>query len=163
MSTEHNPEPPAGYRLLTDEEKKRPLPLDAMHLANAFSGVWEPSESRGNILTPFMQQQPYATLTPEHNPDNLTPEQVGEGWRLLKIGEAIEDGDEVYERDDNYSIHWEKTVRGGCTPDSVTTYRRRITPDAGKAEAVCKVCKRKMDLVCDPTGQREYYHCFACE
>lgn len=38
-----------------------------------------------------------------HNPDNLTPDQIGEGWRLRGKDELIQSGDEWY---------WRKTKNG---------------------------------------------------
>jgi predicted nucleic acid-binding Zn-ribbon protein len=134
------PEPPPNYRLLTDEEKQRPLPMGAMHLANTDLGLWAPSECCGNILTPFMRQQPYAVpLSPvaepqEHNPDNLTPERVGEGRRLLSAGELIELGDEWFT-----GKMWKPvsaSIGDLVEPDGRLCFRRRISPVAGKEQPV---------------------------
>lgn len=78
-------------------------------------------------------------MSTEHNPDNLTPEQVGEGWRLLKQHEPITDGDERWD-----GQRWKRTNLYGFSPSQEfgiqRTYRRRITPDAGKAEAKAVKC-----------------------
>lgn len=58
-----------------------------------------------------------------HNPENLTPEQVGvsEGWRLLLEDEQAVEGDEV-----NLPLGWEPTLNyGGHTKSASLTYRTK--------------------------------------
>ena len=64
-----------------------------------------------------------------HNPDNLTPEQVGEGYRLLAAGELIPPDGEccVFAgiAVDRRTI-WTKSVRAGFLPHRSTTYRTTL-------------------------------------
>lgn len=55
----NQPEPPVGYRLLTDEEKKQPLPMDAL----AYLGEeWLPSRAAGRLAGKSDQRETtYAT------------------------------------------------------------------------------------------------------
>lgn len=74
-------------------------------------------------------------MNQEHNPDNLTPEQVGDGWRLLKVGESILAGDEMW-----LDI-WDPVtgLTGQPMDEAYTEVRHRITPpspDAGTGTPV---------------------------
>lgn len=71
-----------------------------------------------------------STQKNEHNPDNLTPEQVGKGFRLLQYGEVIDPMDEMYIARFGNS-RWEPT--GPSAPGHIIekahyAHRRRITP-----------------------------------
>jgi hypothetical protein len=75
----------------------------------------------------------------EHNPDNLTREQLGEGWRFLSMAEMLQDaqpGDEYW----SGGKWWESVL--GCEerffrnrkPAANATYRRRLSPDDRSAK-----------------------------
>jgi len=58
---------------------------------------------------------------PLHNPDNLTAEQVGAGWRLLTKDEGVNQEHEAWI---NNARGWNKTMRGCGTADQYdVTYR----------------------------------------
>jgi hypothetical protein len=75
------PEPPAGYRLLTDEEKTRPLPGDAMCWRNGGVGWVKVHRS--------MQYIPIAARSRSYATRAQSPE-TANGWR--PISEAPKDG-----------------------------------------------------------------------
>lgn len=78
-----DPTPPEGYRLLTDDEKKLPLPMDA--ITTTVSGIpWEDSIFRGQIAPEDQIKWPYATRTPE-----TTPETDVQARRLAGYGDAV--------------------------------------------------------------------------
>lgn len=83
-----------------------------------------------------MNPTPSQPERPEHNPDGLTPEQVGEGWQLLTRAEieANQGGDETTEIEKWEFGAWDST---GWTGDSIAyTYRRRVATRTPAPEAV---------------------------
>jgi len=60
----------------------------------------------------------------EHNPDGLSPADYGAPeWRLLKLREKSQVGDEWWDRGRWAKAHWI-----GLIPATLDTYRRRVTP-----------------------------------
>jgi hypothetical protein len=143
------PEPPKGYELWTDY--KQPVPKGALHRMKKYRGSskpWHPSTYCGEVLRPEYHSEtfdardyavplsPVAPEAQEHNPDGLTPEQYGAPeFRLLRVGEIPNEGDEM---DLGYSgTGWrvlDESYVGPITDSFVCTYRRRISPVAGKEE-----------------------------
>lgn len=71
----------------------------------------------------------------EHNPDNLTPEQVGEGWRLLMPCERIQNGDQYW------AEKWFNLVvisRAPFADQTQFTYRRRVSPPSPVTDATAE-------------------------
>lgn len=62
--------------------------------------------------------------TEYHNPANLTAEQIGEGYELLKKDDTIQEGDEFFAENGK----WSNSVSVGRKVISVYTYRRRKKP-----------------------------------
>lgn len=64
---EEMPEPPEGYRIVTEEEKQsKPLPIDALNYCEAvgvFPMEWCPSGYRGKLLPELHRDLIYATRT----------------------------------------------------------------------------------------------------
>ncbi len=57
------PTPPEGYRLLTNEEKNLPLPMDAIYFSRSFG--WTDGERRGKLANAAVI---YATREPTREP-----------------------------------------------------------------------------------------------
>lgn len=123
-----------GYRLLDAGET---LEQGDEYYAHAGGNVWEPSGLAGNKMGPDgalltrhnVYRRKVPAIAPGFNPDKLTVERVGEGYRLLEKGEAIRSGDE-YE----VSGEWiESTSAGEKVGDedslyvaSDSAYRRKV-------------------------------------
>jgi len=67
-----------------------------------------------------------------HNPENLTPEQVGEGWRPLVVGEQIHEGCECKPMWDRTSWHPGLDTHFKAGVWSPITYRTRAPLPAAK-------------------------------
>ena len=63
-----------------------------------------------------------------HNPDALTSEQVGQGWRLLTQEEVrkLPSDAEVWAFSGNMEGHWKPSMVRGCPGFSLMSYRTRI-------------------------------------
>lgn len=77
-SPEERPEPPKGYRLMSREELKHPLPPDALYNIPSIDGGWRESGHCGRV-TVYADRAFYATRTP-------APEQ-GAGEQFQKGGD----------------------------------------------------------------------------
>lgn len=90
------------------------------------------SETRNSCDAMFARWAEIETrkaIAPGHNPDKLTNEQVGEGWRLLRVGESTQEGDHYWNR---RAGGW-FNAGASCHPvhaDS-PTYRRRVSEGKG--------------------------------
>jgi len=131
----HNPEKlrvRKPYRLLTVEELEK-LPEDTQFHS---SGRWYESDSRGKAAIEIDRHETtYRTKTPlpveKPNP--------GKGYRLLKAGEKIKVGDELYSE---YSLGWVRSnsvgyILGKSGTKSLETgkpfpYRRKIESPAAE-------------------------------
>lgn len=70
-------------------------------------------------------QEPEPEPVEWHNPDNLTPDQVGEDYRLLAVGESVQEGSEVYRH--HLSEKWGPALRiAGLPPAESFTYRTNL-------------------------------------
>lgn len=92
---------------------------------------------------PVAAPEPQSPVAPGHNPQKLTVEQVGEGYRLLEVGEMILPVDAYY--DDRMGI-WLKTHRVSMAAtntirDGGYCYRRKLPnrPSHGASRATCPV------------------------
>lgn len=88
----------------------------------------------------------------EHNPDNLTPEQVGEGWRLLMPCERIQNGDQYW------AEKWFNLVvisRAPFADQTQLTYRRRVSPPSPETDATAEQLSENKggDEPCPVTAQ----------
>lgn len=91
------PEPPPGMRLLSDEEKKLPLPMDAMIFTQDIDGdawlswlSWLSSIWRNQYAPTYLRHRAYATAAPSPIPQAPTD---SDGWR--DIATAPKDGTPV--------------------------------------------------------------------
>lgn len=66
--------------------------------------------------------------TNPHNPDGLTAEQVGQGWRLLSQQEVrnLPSDAEVWAFSGNMEGHWKPSMVRGCPGFAQMSYRTRI-------------------------------------
>lgn len=98
-------------------------------------------------------------MSTEHNPDNLTPEHNQDGWRRILVGEFLQAGDQ-WESEQGWediepSFFGDRVVIDG--------FRRRITPDAGQAEAH-EICGNLHCPAAHVTHyQGEHPRCLTCE
>jgi hypothetical protein len=152
------PEPPPNYRILALSEYSQPLPSGAVYYSRAFG--WTRSTRIGAEqqndeviyavpLSPVSEPQ-------EHNPDGLTPEQVGKGWLLLSPGTKMREGDQMWKTSHpgypkgRWVPIW-TSLYGMEVPTKRTV--RRISPVAGKEEP-------KAERMCTfaPGGMLDWQH-----
>lgn len=173
MNTE-KPEPPEGYRIIPNEWLRSNLiPMDAKYTYE--QGAWIDSHYCGEMAEDdaLTEHDFYATRTPipspEHNPDGLTSEQVGEGYRLLKRGEPCEYSDEWWMKDKSRWHHMSHLYVGHVLDNF--TIRRRVTPipatGGEKGEEpelllvqmqICKACLDGVGQECHTAGCAMWLH-----
>lgn len=94
-------------------------------------GVWRRSESTGlkYVIDIPVRRLVKPAVTPAAEPVKPAP---GEGWRLLKEGEKVEQGDEYYSKSVGWvpSDNWRTNGKQGTNPAFVLGYRRRVTQPA---------------------------------
>ena len=121
--------PPASdeVRREADETKGQQMARFARQSAN----IVEPKE-RERLLVKGLQmideaRHPKNAIATGHNPDRLTVKQVGDGWRLLEVGEIQLADDEWDCGLSKWAINKPEAV-GNPVSDQDVAHRRRITP-----------------------------------
>ena len=96
------------------------------HTAEFWQAKFHTLRLENNGLRRRLRKQAAPAPALEHmgyNPNSLTPEQIGDGWRLLAYGEAVvpEDG-QIWER---ASGQWMDSILQGQHKDFSSAYRTR--------------------------------------
>lgn len=136
------PEPPKGKEWhnsngWTDDdlpEGFRPLLLGEMphegDEVKMYGETWRKQDEGQLTIEANAGGAPQRTKRPlpvePHNPQNLTPEEVGEGWRLRALGEVIGEGDEYWY---DLESEWRTTNYEGIKHNfKGSAYRTRTEP-----------------------------------
>ena len=78
------------------------------------------------LTSAYVAQAPDPEPVEWHNPDNLTPEQVGEGFRLLAVGEGVPEGAQYYKPEMEQFPWGRSNLRPGSRPVTQFTYRTNL-------------------------------------
>ena len=87
-----------------------------------------PEDVKKEIFEDVRKMVRESTIAPGHNPDRLTVEQVGDGWRLLGVGDIEDETDQfwdIFESEWLPNAGWGARVVKDRSPYCV---RRRIEP-----------------------------------